>query len=252
MADLLSSYQLPQAGFPKSVGACFTLRSGGYSEAPFDSFNLGLHVGDNPSSVCQNRQKILQDQKLEGIFWLNQVHGMDVVKADFSEYERIVEADASFTSEKNLACAIMVADCLPVLVSDASGSVVGAAHAGWRGLCSGVIRNLVNSMAINPEEAIVWLGPCIGSLEFEVGEDVFSAFQKSTVFTHVCVEKAFIPNREGHFLADLQCLARLQLESIGITNIYAATDTVFSNSRDYFSYRRDIKTGRMAALIWIK
>lgn len=261
------SYVIPASPFSENIGVCFTKRYGGFSSAPYDSFNFGLHVGDVEEQVDRNRDKLRSDQQLDSIFWLNQVHGVEAVNAVSTTVQNrdlTVDADASYTSKAGIACAIMVADCMPVLVSNLAGTIVGAAHAGWRGLCAGVISNLIHKMEIDPKDTVVWLGPCIGKDHFEVGEDVLNGFVSSSAFSGLNIQpmfekqtkefknKVYKNSKKKHYLADLQSLARLQLNAMGVQYITASNQCVYSDEENYFSYRRDKKTGRMAALIWIK
>lgn len=242
---------------PVGVQALCTTRVGGVSKSPFDGFNLGLHVQDDPVSVAQNRA-LLQTQ-LGGArpVFLTQVHGVHVVDVKSTTPEGVV-ADACITSESKLACTIMVADCLPLLFTDTEGQVVAAAHAGWRGLAAGVIEQTVSALyakaGVGPAEIRVWLGPCIGPDAFEVGDDVRAAFSADGELpkTEHCFKSH--PSHGGKWLADLAGLARSRLQTIGITSV-AGNDstpawcTVSQRSR-LFSYRRDGITGRFAVSIW--
>ena len=244
------SYLYPEWQVPNHIGAVFTTRLGGVSQEPFDSFNLALHVSDDESDVAANRNKLNQEQALESVMWLDQVHGIDVVET-INQQDSVPIADGSYTHKKGIACAVMVADCMPVLVTDKTGSCVGVAHAGWRGLCHGIVPNLLDKMQINPADAIVWLGPCIGDSAFEVGSDVLNAYKTSPSFTGVDVSAAFVEGQGGRFLANLPGLAKMQLADMGVKNVYSADQCTYGDSGRYFSYRREGLTGRMAALIWI-
>jgi YfiH family protein len=242
---------------PAGVHAVCTTRVGGMSKAPFDGFNLGDHVNDDAQAVAVNRA-LLQAQ-LGGVrpVFLNQVHGVDVVQLKDNTPDG-VKADASITQSAQLACTIMVADCLPLLFTDDTGHVVAAAHAGWRGLAAGVIEQTVRALCeqagLTPAQVRVWLGPCIGPDSFEVGHDVRVAFNacKGTDET----EGYFKPHpaHPGKWLADLAGLARMRLHALGVTSVAGNNSTsewctVLQNSR-LFSYRRDGVTGRFAVCIW--
>ncbi len=228
---------------PAAVKACVTTRSGGVSQPPFASLNLGGHVDDDPAAVAKNRQRLVSQLGCRPA-WLSQVHGTAVVAAD---PERLLEADASWTATPGVACAIMTADCLPVLFCDRAGSRVAAAHAGWRGLAAGVLEASLDALGGAPEELLVWLGPAIGPRAFEVGTEVREAF----VAAHPQAASAFVAShRAGHFLADLYQLARIRLAAHGVTAVYGGGFDTYHDSR-FFSYRRAPRTGRFASLIWL-
>ena len=245
----------PEWPAPAGVHAFCSEREGGVSAPPYDSLNLGDHVGDDPALVAENRRRLAQGWDARPVF-LQQVHGVGVVRltADTPDATR---ADACWTTEPRVACTIMVADCLPVLLADARGTVVGAAHCGWRGLAgeqgSGVLEALWQVMAPAAGEAArvqAWLGPCIGPEAFEVGAEVRAAF----VDTDADAAGCFRPLRDGKFLADLPALARRRLAALGIAGIHGndgsrAWCTVANRSR-FFSHRRDRVSGRFAAAIW--
>jgi len=235
--------------FPATVSARFTTRLGGVGQTPYDSFNTAFHVEDEFNSVESNRQLLKRDLDIQQIAWLDQVHGVEVVKADSS---RALKADALWTDEPGLACAIQVADCMPVLVSNQQGTKVGAAHAGWRSLCDGVIPELMSAMQLPPSEAIVWTGPCIQQGAFEVGPEVKSAFKNSPAFMSLDVDMAFNPGAGDRFFANLPMLAKIQLEAMRCQYLYQEDTCTYQASDRFFSFRRDGKTGRMSALIWIK
>ena len=243
---------------PVGVQAVCTTRVGGVSQAPFDGFNLGDHVQDNPQAVTQNRT-LLQDQ-LGGArpVFLSQVHGVEVAQLSATTPDGS-RADACLTQAPQVACTIMVADCLPLLFTDESGQVVAAAHAGWRGLAAGVIEHTVHAVCeaagVAPVQVCVWLGPCIGADAFEVGDEVRVAFTGQGGDASGA-ERYFRPHptHAGKWLADLAGLARLRLQALGLTSV-AGNDsspewcTVSQHSR-LFSYRRDGITGRFAVCIW--
>lgn len=222
-----------------------TLRAGGCSVAPWDSFNLGDHVADNALHVATNRallRRFLPDEPL----WLKQVHGTVVVDAGLVSGSP--EADAVVCRKPGKVCAVMTADCLPVLFCDRAGTVVGAAHAGWRGLLAGILEATLREMAVVPSEIIAWLGPAIGPLAFEVGDDVRSAF----VAHDPVAGKAFHPQGGAKWLADIYLLARQRLGAVGVVDISGGDRCTASEETTFFSYRRDGVTGRMASLVWLE
>lgn len=228
---------------PANVKSCVTTRSGGVSLAPYDSFNLGDHVEDDPVAVAANRLLLTSQLDIQPA-WLSQVHGVSVAHADPS---RVVEADASWTSTPGIACTIMTADCLPALFCDRNGTRVGAAHAGWRGLAAGVLEATVDSLQAPASEILCWLGPAIGPQAFEIGPEVREAF----IATHPETESAFVPSaRAGRFMADIYELARLRLAAHGVTAVYGGGFCTVTDHR-FYSYRRSPKTGRFASLVWI-
>jgi YfiH family protein len=241
MADLLQ----PDWPAPKWVRAFQTLRTGGYSKGVWADFNLGDHVGDDPVSVAANRHALRQLLPAEPV-WLKQVHGTATVDTGF--LPKMLEADAAFTHQLNNVCAVMTADCLPVLFCDRAGTVVAAAHAGWRGLLAGVLEETISKMAVLPSNLLVWLGPAIGPECFEVGDEVRSAF----VDISPEASQAFRPHAAGKWLADIYLLARQRLRASGIEAISGGDLCTVSDPASFFSYRRDGVTGRMATLIWIE
>jgi YfiH family protein len=272
-----SSKSRPQADAVQGEG-----RSGGVhyysgaSQPPFDAFNLGLHVGDDARTVKANRLALAQDLGAQP-FWLNQVHGTQVYQIDPSgqgswegsgqdgatngphspdETSLGPQADASICSLPGQACAILTADCLPVLVASASGQVVGAAHAGWRGLAQGVIPAVIDAMQTTDPAACraglwAWLGPCIGPKQFEVGQEVVQALEACCA-----MPQHFRPSPAGRWLANLQAIAARQIQqavisrNIPLIGIESENLCTFSNPSAFYSYRREAKTGRMAAVIW--
>lgn len=224
-----------------------TTREGGVSVAPWDSFNLGDHVGDDPAHVAANRARLRQKLPAEP-GWLKQVHSNRVVELG---RETDLEADAAFTRQTGLVCAVLTADCLPVLFCDRSGSVVAAAHAGWRGLAGGVLEATVSTMQVPPGEVFAWMGAAIGPQAFEVGDEVRQAF----IAQHPEATVAFVQHTAsapGKWLADIYQLARIRLNRIGVHAIYGGSCCTFKEARQFYSYRRDGVTGRMAALIWLE
>lgn len=247
------SLDLQWPGLPASVGALSTTRAGGVSVAPYDDgaggggLNLGTHVGDAPEAVERNRMLLKQQLPAEPA-WLTQVHGVGVL--DAARVDGSPRADASIADRPGVVCAIMTADCMPVLLADAQGKVVGAAHAGWRGLADGVLENTVAAMReAGAGELLAWLGPAIGPAAFEVGDEVKSAFAR----LGPQAAAAFMPcTAPGKYLADLPRLARLALAGVGVTQVAGGDCCTVSDARRFYSYRRDRVTGRMASLIWIK
>lgn len=235
---------LPDWPAPFSVRAWMTTRHGGVSYAPFHSFNLGDHVGDDPVCVAENRARLAAYLPQEPR-WLQQVHGITVVAAEC--VTQPVAADASVSRTPGVVCAVMTADCLPVLLCDRAGTVVAAAHAGWRGLCDGVLEATLAAMGTT--DVIAWLGAAIGGRAFEVGEDVRAAF----LAQDVAAAQAFVPQvgTPGKWLADLSQLARQRLARAGVDAVYGGNWCTASQPENFFSYRREGQTGRMAAMIWL-
>lgn len=240
----MTGAMIPDWPAPACVRAMMTTRTGGVSTGPYASFNLGLHVGDDPQSVAQNRQRLCA-QLPAAPLWLDQVHGTTVVEADAAPAG--IRADAAFTSRHHTVCAVQTADCLPVLLCDREGSQVAAAHAGWRGLAAGILEATVRAMKTPPDRLLAWLGPAIGPQAFEVGEEVRAAFTQED--PHAA--NAFVAHGESKWLADIFLLARQRLQRAGVTCVHGGTACTFSDAQRWFSHRRDRITGRMAALIWI-
>ncbi|WOX48632.1 peptidoglycan editing factor PgeF [Aeromonas sp. XH] len=233
---------------PGNVRALSTTRNGGLSEGVFAGLNLGAHVGDEPARVEANRTLLQQAAGVPGpLNWLNQVHGTAVHPVS-REYGGTPEADAACVREAGLACIVMTADCLPVLFCDRAGTVVAAAHAGWRGLQGGVLEESIAAMGCEPGEILAWLGPAIGPTAFEVGGEVRDAFMAEQAEAAA----AFVPSSsEGKWLADIYQLARLRLARAGVTAVYGGEHCTFSDSERFYSYRRDGQTGRMASIVWL-
>ena len=230
---------------PANVHALATLRTGGYSTGSYTSFNLAAHTGDDPAAVSSNRRLLREYFRLPGEpLWLQQVHGSRLVKAEEDASESC--SDGSWTDVPGRVCAVMTADCLPLLICDRAGSRVAAVHAGWRGLHAGVITSAVNGLEADPAELIVWLGPAIGPQAFEVGGEVCQAFCDRSSRNSV----AFRRTDASHWLCDLYLLARIELASLGVTSVYGGGFCTFSEKQRFFSYRRDGQTGRMASLVW--
>ncbi len=230
---------------PANVKALSTTRAGGVGVAPFDSLNLGTHVGDDPAAVAANRARLRALLPVEPC-WLNQVHGTAVV--DLATAHGVPDADAAVSRTPGAVCVVMTADCLPVLLCDRAGTVVGAAHAGWRGLQGGVIEAAVRAMNVPAGELMAWLGPAIGPAAFEVGDEVRAAF----VADDPAAACAFRPaGPAGKWLADLYLLARQRLAALGVTAVHGGDSCTFTEAERFFSYRRDGRTGRMASLVWL-
>jgi YfiH family protein len=243
------------AGWPGNVLIAQTTRSGGVSLGPYASLNLGTHVGDDPVAVAQNRDRLLASLPAGArIAWLRQVHGTDVIEAEAEAGPLLGDApaaDACWTAQARIACAIMTADCLPVLLTDASGAVVAAAHAGWRGLAAGILEATVAAMGVAPGTLHAWLGPAIGADAFEVGSEVRDTFLAaaspgSQATTERCFRPSGIP---GHWYADLAALAELRLRARGVRRVTCDGRCTVRNPGTFFSHRRDGTTGRMASLI---
>jgi polyphenol oxidase len=232
---------------PCGVRAAFTLRTGGVSAAPYDSLNVGLHVGDVPDSVLQNRKRVRESLRLPAEpAWLEQVHGTDVVELDGGEPD--APADAVIARRPGRVCAVQVADCMPVLFAARDASVVGVAHAGWRGLSAGVLEATVARLGVPPAELVAWLGPAIGAHHFEVGAEVRAAF----VARNGGAAQAFAGNARGRWQCDLTALARGRLATLGIAAVYGGEWCTYADRERFFSFRRDGQCGRTAALIWLE
>lgn len=230
---------------PRRVRALSTTRQAGVSLGPWSSFNLGDHVGDDPAAVHANRQRLRQLLPDEPR-WLRQVHGVCCV--DAASADPGVSADAAFTRQRGVVCAVMTADCLPILFCDDQATVVGVAHAGWRGLAAGVVETAVAAMELPGERLMAWLGPAIGPRRFEVGNEVRAVF----VAADGNASEAFVPAAGGKWLCDIYRLARQRLARLGIRRIAGADFCTAGDSQRFFSYRRDGVTGRMASLIWLE
>lgn len=248
---------------PAGVGACATTRIGGVSRGPFDDgqdgggLNLGRHVGDDAEAVALNRA-LLQQALPARPAWISQVHGIAVADAALASADApVMEADASVASAAGVVCAVMTADCLSVLLASVDGKVVGAAHAGWRGLAAGVLAETVAAMrARGAGDITAWLGPAIGPRQFEVGADVLNAFMAAApdAAGRTAAMAAFHPHgdRAGKYLADIYALARLALARDGVTRVSGGNRCTAAEPQQFYSYRRDNVTGRQATLIWIK
>ena len=231
---------------PLRVRAVTTTRTGGVSTGPWATMNPADHVGDVAAAVAANRQRLASQLALPAApRWLTQVHGTRVVEA--GDTEAGVEADAVVSRAPGEICAVLTADCLPVLFCDRAGREVAAAHAGWRGLAAGVLEQTVTRMQAPGRELLAWLGPAIGAGAYVVGEEVRAAF----IDHEVQAATAFRPAADGGWHADLYALARQRLHNCGVTAVYGGTLCTYSDRERFFSYRRDGVTGRMASLVWL-
>jgi len=252
---------VPDWPAPARVRALSTTRHGGVSVGPYGladgrpgGLNLGTHVGDDPVAVAENRHRLAA--RLPAMpRWLDQVHGCAVATADGIAGAGVPQADASIATTPGHVCAIMTADCLPVLLCDAAGTVVGAAHAGWRGLCDGVIEATLARMAAHAGTDagwMAWLGPAIGPSAFEVGPEVRDAFlAQARDAERPAVEAAFRAGAPGKYRADIYALARTRLARAGCTQVHGGDACTVSDPGRFYSYRRDRTTGRMATLVWL-
>ena len=253
----------PQWPAPAAVCALSTLRGGGVSAAPFASLNLAAHVGDAPAAVAENRRRLRAAAGLPAEpAWLAQVHGALILDLDAGVTTGVVTgvatgvaagaaagpADGAVTRTPGRVCAILAADCLPILFATESGDAVAAAHAGWRGLAGGVIEAIVRSLAAAPPSLLAWLGPAIGPRHFEVGPEVRDELLRGDPQA----DEALAENARGRYMADLYVLARRRLAKLGVERVYGGGECTFSRSDKYFSHRRDGQSGRQATLIWLR
>ena len=246
----------PTWAAPANVYTLVTTRQGGISSTPYDSLNLGDHVGDQPSRVIANRQIVRKQLPAEPI-WLRQTHSIEVSTPHSRSHNSSnpVEADAAVTNSPDEVLVVMSADCLPVLFSNADGTVIGAAHAGWRGLCDGILENTVSEILklahqSSANDLIAWMGPAIGPESYEVGEDVVGRFQERGLHD---MQKCFlpIPDQPGKYLANIYSLARDRLKTVGVHSVFGGDLCTVQDGERFFSYRRDGVTGRFASFIWI-
>lgn len=233
----------PDWAAPANINAATTLRTGGVSTGGYASLNPAAHVGDRLEDVLENRARIRQVLQLPAEpVWLQQVHGARVVKAE--DVDSAVQADASYSFQSGVVCAVLTADCLPLLLTNGQGTRIAAIHAGWRGLAAGIVENTLAAM--EGDDVLVWLGPAIGPARFEVGADVRQVFlQKSQAF-----DSAFEPCSNRKWLADIYQLARITLNKRGVKRIFGGHFCTVTDRKRFYSYRRDGETGRMATLIW--
>ena len=243
--NLDEHYILPSWPAPNNILCFSTLRTGGYSQAPYCSFNIASHVGDRPQNVIKNRHKLINDWGLiSPPSWLKQHHGTACIKLNNTTTNLF--ADASTTRQLNTPCAVMTADCLPILICNKQGTEIAAIHAGWRGLAAGIINSTIQQCQSAPGSLLAWLGPAIGVDAFTINEDIKQLF--------VNKDSAYHQGFAGHdrnLRADIFDLARINLEILGINQIYGGKYCTYRDSKQFFSYRRNQQTGRMAHLICI-
>ncbi|MBI2994015.1 MAG: peptidoglycan editing factor PgeF [Gammaproteobacteria bacterium] len=232
---------------PPGIRAGITSRRGGASGAPFDSFNLALHVGDAEQTVRENRRGLAAQLGLgQEPAWLKQSHGSRLVDAGQGALN--AEADAAYTRRPGLACGVLTADCIPLLLADRAGTEVAAVHIGWRGLASNIARNALHSFGHSPPELLAWIGPHISAARYDVHDDVRDACLRAAPDA----EEAFVPTGRSAWRADLGRILRCQLRDCGLHEIHADGRCTFLERNLFYSYRRDGRTGRMASLIWIE
>ena len=249
----MSAWLVPDWPVPRAVRALSTWRSGGASSGVYASLNLGSQVGDDDGAVAENRRRLVLTAGLPAEpCWLRQVHGREVAELDAppSAAPLVPQPgqDAAITRQRGRVCAILTADCMPVLFASVHGGLIGAAHAGWRGLAAGVLAATVAALKGDPLALMAWIGPCIGPDAYEVGPEVRAAMLAAMPDAAV----AFRPGAGSRFTADLPLIARLQLQGLGLERIYGGTECTYRDPGRYFSYRRDGQTGRQATLIWLE
>jgi YfiH family protein len=251
--DISSYLAIEFSATPDNVRACTTLISGGFSTGHYSEYNLATHVGDELSAVKENREKLVRDLALPAEpVWLDQVHSNHVIYVDENNISNTsgltdLKADASITSKKEVVCAVLTADCLPVFICDQSGTEVAVVHAGWRGLHAGIICNTLSAMKSSTDELLVVLGPAIGPKVFEVGVEVMQAFVDKDDLN----AEAFVETGKNHYLCDLYQLARNELKTAGVKQVTGGGFCTYSEPERFYSYRRQKITGRMASLIWL-
>lgn len=240
---------IPDWPAPVTVKYCSTTRRGGVSLSPYHSFNLATHVGDDPHHVEKNRQRLLLEADLPQMpIWLNQVHGNTVLHLQGKAFDHEVKADAVYTRLSGQVCAVMTADCLPVLLTSQAGDEVAAVHAGWRSLSLGILEKTVAQFDASPCAVMAWLGPAIGPKHFAVGEEIRQIFVRKNKKSGL----AFTALGDDHYLADIYYLACLSLQASGVAAIYGGGECTVGNAKKFFSYRASQGvTGRMASLIWL-
>lgn len=231
---------------PKNIHAGTSLRMGGNSLAPYNNFNLAQHVGDDANDVNKNRKILCDHLNLpHKPYWLNQTHSSDIFNMDRTDENR--DADGSFTSKRNSVCAILTADCVPVLFCNQKGTKIAAIHAGWKGICGGIIENAIEIFS-ESDGLLVWIGPCISKKHYEVGKDVYENCLNHSPMT----QKAFEQVNDNHWYADLVRIVKILAENSGVGAIYECDLCTFKEDDLFFSYRRDGTTGRTASLIWME
>jgi YfiH family protein len=257
MSDSNSSFLKLEWPAPKSIGAAISLRNGGVSELPYKSNNMGLNVGDDPIRVNENRDALESCLNLENSpIWLDQVHGTDIIYAPDAKINQ--QSDGSFSDIKGLVCIVMTADCLPILICNKAGTEVAAVHAGWRGLCNGVVRNALDYFSGFNSDLLAYLGPAIGASAYEVGPEVLAQFRSMAQSDDHSqqITAAFTSSvgdsQSDRLQANLYSLAIAELNACDVSDIYGGDCCTFSEPERFYSYRRDGITGRHASLIWIK
>lgn len=238
---------VPDWPAPENVRAVSTTRAGGVSRGGYATLNLAARVGDEPDAVSENRRRLAAGAALPADpAWLRQVHGVTVVEA--ARWDSPVEADAAFTRRPDAVCAVLTADCLPVLLCSRQGTLAAAAHAGWRGLAAGVLEAVIDRLDTAPGDLIAWLGPAIGQASFEVGPEVRESFLDRDPGAEAC----FLPGHGDRSFADLAGLARRRLLAAGVESIHGGDLCTHGDRLRFFSHRRDGQCGRMATLIWLE
>jgi len=240
-------FVIPDWPVPPGIRAYTSTRLGGISRSPYAGLNLAFHVGDVPGYVRENRKRLRQRLQLpDEPLWLRQVHGTCVVDSVHAPPES--EADGSFATRPGIVCAVLTADCLPLLLCDRQGTRIAAVHAGWRGLCGGVIESAIDALQVPGDKLLAWLGPAIGPSAFEVGPEVRSAF----LAHDPRAASAFSPSPAGRWHADIYELARYRLHARGVAAVHGGGMCTFAEGGRFYSYRRDRTTGRMASVIWME
>jgi purine-nucleoside/S-methyl-5'-thioadenosine phosphorylase / adenosine deaminase len=231
---------------PEHIRAGTTVRTGGYSKAPYNDLNIAQHVGDDPDNVKKNRATLGNYLNLQSEpIWLNQSHSAKIISIDNTPENR--DADASFTTKPQQVCVVMTADCVPILLCRKDGAKVAAIHAGWRGICNGIIENSLNTFS-EPETIMAWIGPCISSGYYEVGKDVYNDCLKHSN----SLKSTFDQINDNHWHADLGRITKILLENAGVGSIYECKLCTYNRDDLFFSYRRDGNTGRTASMIWME
>lgn len=239
---------IPNWPLPDRIAALTTTRTGGVSQSPYAEFNMALHVGDQSSRVIANRAMLRQELQLtQEPKWLQQTHSNVVVDAAIVNADT-VNADASYTTEPGVVCAVLTADCLPIVFTDSRGRCVGVAHVGWRGLLKGIIQRTIDAMSTCTRPEFAWLGPAIGPQVFEVGDDVYAPY----ISMDAAMQQAFTAKGSGKWNLNIYQAAKIVLAAADIVNVYGGDHCTFTDSKRFYSYRRSTRTGRMATLIWIK
>jgi purine-nucleoside/S-methyl-5'-thioadenosine phosphorylase / adenosine deaminase len=231
---------------PKRIRAGTSIRIGGHSKIPFNNLNLAQHVGDDPVDVKKNRNTLVNHLELRSEpTWLNQAHSSHIISIDTPPENR--KADGSFTTKQNNICAVLTADCVPVLFCNKAGTKIAAIHAGWRGICNGIIENAIKTFS-DSETILAWIGPCISSKYYEVGKDVYeSCLNHSSL-----LKSAFDQTNIDHWHCDLAKIVKIILENAGIGAIYECNLCTYKMDELFFSYRRENNTGRTASMIWME